>query len=87
MTARSFFAGLWRGLDGLRKVLHLIVLLLIFGFVVRALRAGMPHIPATAALLIAARGASSSSSCPATRRSARSSRHAATATPRRCCGT
>ena len=28
MTPRSFFSGLWRGLDGLRKALHLILLLL-----------------------------------------------------------
>jgi len=52
MTARSFFSGLWRGLDGLRKALHLIVLLAIFALVVGLLRAGVPRIPARAALLI-----------------------------------
>ena len=56
MTPRSFFSGLWRGLDGLRKVLHLIVLLAIFALVVGLLRAGVPRIPARAALLIAPQG-------------------------------
>jgi len=56
MTARSFLAGLWRGLDGLRKVLHLIVLLLVFGLVFALLRAGTPHIPARAALLVQPEG-------------------------------
>jgi protease-4 len=56
MTPRSFFSGLWRGLDGLRKALHLIVLLAIFALVVGLLRAGVPRIPARAALLIAPQG-------------------------------
>src|SRR6184192_1672561 len=56
MTPRSFFSGLWRGLDGLRKVLHLIVLLAIFAVLVGVLRAGVPRIPARAALLIAPQG-------------------------------
>ena len=38
MTTRSFFAGLWRGLDGLRRVLHLILLLLVFGLAFALLR-------------------------------------------------
>ena len=53
---RSFFAGLWRGLDGLRKVLHLILLLLIFGVAIALLRGNLPHLPAKAALLIAPEG-------------------------------
>jgi protease IV len=56
MTARSFFSGLWRGLDGLRKVLHLIVLLVIFALVLAALRGAVPRIPSKAALLIAPEG-------------------------------
>jgi large subunit ribosomal protein L19 len=36
LTPRSFFSGLWRFLDGLRRVLHLIVLLVIFGGYPRA---------------------------------------------------
>ncbi|HYB63908.1 MAG TPA: signal peptide peptidase SppA, partial [Steroidobacteraceae bacterium] len=52
MNVRSFFAGLWRGLDGLRKVLHLIVLLVIFGTLFGVLLSGAARIPARAALLI-----------------------------------
>lgn len=49
---RSFFAMLLRGLDGLRKVLHLLLLLVIFGFVVGALRTSIPRLPAQAALVL-----------------------------------
>ncbi|TLY90039.1 MAG: signal peptide peptidase SppA, partial [Gammaproteobacteria bacterium] len=56
MTPRSFFSGLWRGLDGLRKVLHLLVLLAMVAVLVGVLRAGVPRIPARAALLIAPQG-------------------------------
>jgi protease IV len=56
MTARSFFSALWRGLDGLRKVLHLIVLLVLFGVFLALLRGAVPKIPARAALLIAPQG-------------------------------
>jgi protease-4 len=56
MTLRSFFSGLWRGLDALRKALHLILLLLIFGVVVGVLRGSVPRIPAKAALLVAPEG-------------------------------
>jgi protease IV len=56
MTPRSFFSGLWRGLDGLRKVLHLIVLLVIFGVLVGVLRGSVPRIPAKAALLVVPEG-------------------------------
>jgi protease-4 len=47
-----FFRGVWRGLDGLRRILHLLLLLLIFGFIIGALRSGVPHLPASAALVI-----------------------------------
>jgi protease-4 len=56
MTARSFFSGLWRGLDTLRKVLQLLVLLVIFGVLVGVLRGSVPHIPSKAALLVAPEG-------------------------------
>jgi len=56
MTPRVFLSGLWRGLDGLRKVLHLIVLLAIFGVLLLLLRGGVPRIPAKAALLVAPEG-------------------------------
>lgn len=51
-----FFGALWRGLDGLRRVLHLILLLVIFGFIVGALRSTIPLLPAEAALVIAPTG-------------------------------
>jgi len=56
MTVRSFFFGLWRGLDALRKVLHLVLLLVIFAIVVGALRGALPRIPSKAALLVAPQG-------------------------------
>ncbi|HXY76060.1 MAG TPA: signal peptide peptidase SppA, partial [Steroidobacteraceae bacterium] len=57
MRARTFFSGLWRGLDGLRKALHLIVLLVIFGFIVGMLRSALPpRIPSKAALLVVPQG-------------------------------
>jgi protease-4 len=56
VSVRSFFAAAWRGLDGLRKGLHLIVLLVIFGIVIGVLRSGVPHIPNRAALLVAPEG-------------------------------
>jgi len=49
-------AGLWLGLDGLRKFLHLLLLLVIFGFVVGALRTSIPRIEDNSALVIAPRG-------------------------------
>ena len=56
MKARSFFAGLWRGLDGLRKVLHLIILLVVFAFLIALMHAGAPRIPTKAALLLQPEG-------------------------------
>jgi protease-4 len=56
MTPRSFFSGLWRGLDGLRKVLHLILLLLLFGVLIAVVRGGVPRIPSKAALLVVPEG-------------------------------
>ena len=56
MTLRSFFSGLWRSLDALRKALHLILLLVIFGVLIGILRGSVPRIPAKAALLIAPEG-------------------------------
>ena len=48
---------MWRGLDGLRRVLHLILLLLIFGFIVGALRGTVPYVPVKAALYLEPQGA------------------------------
>jgi protease-4 len=50
------FGVIWRGLDGLRKVLHLVLLLTLFGFVVGALRTSIPHIADKSALVIAPKG-------------------------------
>jgi protease IV len=52
-----FFGMLWRGLDGLRKVLHLIVLLALFLVVIAALSPNIPIVPQKAALVIAPQGA------------------------------
>jgi protease-4 len=53
---RSILYGLWRGLDVLRRFLHLIVLLVVFGFVIGALRGSVPNVPPKAALLVAPEG-------------------------------
>ncbi len=53
---RAILWGLWRGLDVLRKFLHLIFLLVVFGFVFGALRVSLPTVPAKAALLISPEG-------------------------------
>lgn len=51
-SVSGFFRGIWRGLDVLRRVLHLLLLLLIFGFLVGALRGSVPEIPERGALFI-----------------------------------
>jgi len=48
--------GIWRGLDGLRKLLHLLVLLAIVGFLVGLMRVSIPHVPDSAALVIKPQG-------------------------------
>jgi protease IV len=48
----GFFRGVWRGLDGLRRILHLILLLLIFGFIVGAMSGSVPKLPAHGVLLL-----------------------------------
>lgn len=53
----SILRGLWHGLDGVRKFLHLLLLLVIFGFVVGALSVSIPKVPNSAALLIRPEGA------------------------------
>lgn len=52
----AFFKGIWHALDGLRKVLHLILLLVIFGGLFAATRSALPFIPGEAALVIAPQG-------------------------------
>ena len=53
---RKFFGFLFKGLDGLRKVLHLLLLLVIFGFVVGAMSGSIPKLPQDAALVIQPEG-------------------------------
>ena len=43
---------LWSGIDGVRKVLHLLILLFIFSIVIEALSSQAPTMPAKAALVI-----------------------------------
>lgn len=52
----GFFRGIWRGLDGLRKFLHLLLLLMLFGFLIGALRGTIPKLPHKAALVIQPQG-------------------------------
>jgi protease IV len=52
----AVFLAIGRGLDWVRKFLHLILLLLIFGFVVGAFRVSTPVIPEKAALVVAPEG-------------------------------
>jgi protease IV len=53
---RGFFGLIWRILEGIRKVLHLALLLLIFGFILAALHTSIPIVPRSAALIIAPQG-------------------------------
>lgn len=53
----TFFALVWRGLDGLRKVLHLIVLLGFFLLIVAVLTPRIPIVPHKAALVVQPQGA------------------------------
>src|SRR6202142_2260035 len=53
---RAFSGLIWRILEGIRKVLHLALLLLIFGFVLAALHTSIPVVPRSAALVIAPQG-------------------------------
>jgi protease-4 len=48
----NFFRKLWHALDVFRRVLHLLLLLLIFGVIAGALSRSAPALPATGALLI-----------------------------------
>ena len=52
----GFFALVWRILEGLRKTLHLLLLLVIFGFILAALHTSIPSVPRSAALIIAPEG-------------------------------
>ncbi|MDX1405210.1 MAG: signal peptide peptidase SppA [Woeseiaceae bacterium] len=51
-TFSRIFSVLWSGVDGLRKVLHLLVLLFIFSILISALSSQTPSMPAKASLVI-----------------------------------
>ncbi len=51
-TLGRFIYGIWRGLDVLRRCLHLLLLLALFGIVIGALRQSTPRIPEKAALVV-----------------------------------
>jgi protease-4 len=52
----GFFNLVWRVLEAIRRVLHLILLLVIFGFVLAALHTSIPIVPRAAALVVAPEG-------------------------------
>ncbi|MEX1993287.1 MAG: signal peptide peptidase SppA [Steroidobacteraceae bacterium] len=52
----ALLKGLWLALDGLRKVLHLVLLLFLFGLLLSASQTGLPFIPKSAALVLAPQG-------------------------------
>src|ERR1700676_4822550 len=52
-----FFYGLWRGLDVLRRCLHLLLLLALFGILIGALRQATPRVPQKAGLVVRPSGA------------------------------
>ncbi len=51
-TLARFIQGLWRALDTLRRFLHLLLLLALFGILIGALRQSLPRVPERAALLV-----------------------------------
>jgi protease-4 len=52
----SVVKGIWLALDGLRKVLHLILLLVLFGLLFAAVQSELPYVPERAALVLAPEG-------------------------------
>jgi protease IV len=55
-TLRAILSGIWRGLDGLRKVLHLILLIVIFGVIIWAVSSSAPGVSDRTALVIKPEG-------------------------------
>src|SRR5271169_248142 len=52
----GFIGLVWRILEGVRKTLHLVLLLVIFGFILAALHTSVPLVPRSTALVIAPEG-------------------------------
>jgi protease IV len=55
-TLRAILSGIWRGLDGLRKVLHLLLLIVIFGVIIWALSSSAPGVSERTALVVRPEG-------------------------------
>jgi protease IV len=55
-TLRAILSGIWRGLDGLRKILHLLLLVALFGAVIWAVSSSTPSVPYHAALVVRPEG-------------------------------
>jgi protease IV len=55
-TLRAILSGIWRGLDGLRKILHLLLLVAIFGAVIWAVNSSTASVPYHAALVVRPEG-------------------------------
>ena len=55
-TLRAILGGIWRGLDGLRRVLHLILLMAIFGAIIWAVSSSTPAVPDRTALVVQPEG-------------------------------
>jgi protease-4 len=53
---KGFFLLVWRILDGIRRALSLVLLLVIFGFLLAALHTSIPAIPRSAALVVDPQG-------------------------------
>lgn len=52
----SILKGVWYALDGLRKVLHLILLLVMFGILLAASQSEIPYVPDKSALVLSPNG-------------------------------
>ena len=52
----SIVKGVWFALDGLRKVLHLVLLLALFGVLLAASQSELPYVPDSAALVLSPQG-------------------------------
>jgi protease-4 len=52
----SVLKGVWFALDGLRKLLHLVLLLVLFGLLLAASQSELPYLPERAALVLAPDG-------------------------------
>ena len=55
--ARYLFVGIWRAADSVRKVLHLVFLLVFVGVLAAAIARDQPQVPGQAALMVAPEGA------------------------------